>query len=45
MIYIYIYIYIYNRCWKDKYEFLVASKDDDLNKGRYRKGFHNLIQF
>lgn len=31
-------------CWKDKYGFLVISKDDSITKGRYRKGFNNYIQ-
>lgn len=26
-------------CWKEKYGFLVISKDDALNEGRYRKQF------
>lgn len=32
-------------CWKDKYGFLLISKDDDLQCGRYRKGFSTFIQF
>lgn len=32
-----------SECWKDKYGFLVISKDDEINKGRYRKGFDNFI--
>lgn len=31
-------------CWADKYSFLVISKDNDLNNGRYRKGFHCYIK-
>jgi len=31
-------------CWQNKYDFLVISKDDSLNKGRYRKGFSVFIQ-
>ena len=27
-----------------KYGFLVVSKEDYLNKGRYRKGFGHFIQ-
>lgn len=30
-------------CWKDKYGFLVISKDSDVDKGRYRKGFDSYI--
>ena len=30
--------------WKEKYGFLVISKDDPINMGRYRKGFDNFIQ-
>ena len=26
------FVNICNRCWKDKYGFLVVSKDDELNK-------------
>lgn len=29
--------------WKDKYGFLVISKDSELNEGRYRKQFDNYI--
>ncbi len=29
--------------WKDKYEFLVISKDSELDEGRYRKQFDNYI--
>ncbi|KAI8115644.1 hypothetical protein CVS40_12141 [Lucilia cuprina] len=35
---------ICSECWKDQYGFLVISKDDLINKGRYRKGFDNFIQ-
>lgn len=35
---------ICSECWKDKYGFLVISKDDTIIKGRYRKGFDNFIQ-
>lgn len=30
-------------CWKDRYGFLTISKDDELQKGRYRKGFDSFI--
>lgn len=30
-------------CWKDKYGFLMISKEDDLNDGRYRKLFDTFI--
>lgn len=32
-------------CWKNKHGFCVVSKDDPIDKGRYRKGFDNFIQF
>lgn len=38
------FIKICSECWKDKYGFLVISKDDSINKERYRKGFDNFIQ-
>jgi len=31
-------------CWKDKYGFIVISKDDSMENGRYRKGFDTFIQ-
>lgn len=34
---------ICRECWKEKYEFLVISKDDEINSGRYRKGFNIFI--
>ena len=34
---------ICRECWKDKYGFLVISKDDEINCGRYRKGFDIFI--
>ena len=37
------FVGICNRYWRDKYRFLVVSKDDELNKLRYRKGFDNFI--
>lgn len=30
-------------CWQDKYGFIVISKDDEINKGRYRRGFDDFI--
>lgn len=33
-----------SECWKDKYGFLIVSKDDPIDKGRYRKGFNCFIQ-
>jgi len=30
-------------CWKQKYEFVLISKDNDIDKGRYRKGFDSFI--
>lgn len=36
---------ICSECWKDKYGFLVISKDDDVSSGgRYRKGFDIFIE-
>lgn len=35
---------ICRECWKEKYGFLVISKDDDIWNGRYRKGFDTFIQ-
>lgn len=35
---------ICRECWKDKYGFLVISKDDEILNGRYRKGFDIFIQ-
>lgn len=31
------------KCWEDKYGFLVIMKEMDLKEGRYRKGFDNYI--
>lgn len=36
--------YICGECWKDKYGFLIISKDDEMKQGRYRKGFDLFIQ-
>jgi hypothetical protein len=30
-------------CWKNRYDFLVIDKDSDINRGRYRKNFDNII--
>lgn len=30
-------------CWQDKYGFLVINKENDVSKGRYRKGFDQYI--
>lgn len=40
------FVDICRECWKDKYGFLVISKDDDIEGegGRYRKGFNIFIQ-
>lgn len=35
---------ICRECWKENYGFLVISKDDDMQNGRYRKGFDIFIQ-
>lgn len=37
------FVEICSKCWKDKYEFVVISKDADIDNGRYRKGFDNFI--
>ncbi|KAI8123407.1 hypothetical protein CVS40_6010 [Lucilia cuprina] len=34
---------ICQECWKEKFGFLVISKDDELNNGRYRKMFDYFI--
>jgi len=34
---------ICQKCWSDKYGFLIISKDNDMEKGRYRKGFNEFI--
>lgn len=34
---------ICSECWKDKFGFVVISKEDSINKGRYRKGFGEFI--
>lgn len=34
-----------NKCWADKYGFIVIDKDSSLQNGRYRKGFDNFIAF
>lgn len=34
---------ICEHCWSEKYGFLVIVKDDELNRGRYRKGFDKFI--
>lgn len=35
---------ICRECWKDRYGFLIISKDDEIHCGRYRKGFDIYIQ-
>lgn len=37
------FIDICGECWKDKHGFLVISKDNEINCGRYRKGFDIFI--
>lgn len=32
-----------SECWKDKYGFLVITKDNDIHKGRYRSKFDTYI--
>lgn len=38
------FLEICRECWKTKYGFLVINKDDELNEGRYRKGFDMFIR-
>lgn len=33
-----------NKCWGEKYGFVVIDMDSDMNKGRYRKGFDQFLQ-
>lgn len=37
------FVDICQECWKDKYGFLVICKDNEIAKGRYRKGFDVFI--
>lgn len=37
------FINICHECWKDKHGFLVISKDNEIESGRYRKGFDIFI--
>jgi len=37
------FIKICEECWKQKYEFVLISKDNDIDTGRYRKGFDSFI--
>lgn len=37
------FLKICGECWRDKYGFLVISKDSEIENGRYRKGFDNYI--
>lgn len=32
-----------SHCWNDNYGFLVIDKENEINSGRYRKGFDNYI--
>lgn len=32
-------------CWSDNYGFMVISKDDSIERGRYRKGFDVFIKY
>jgi len=34
---------ICHKCWVDKHGFLLISKDNEMDNGRYRKGFHQFI--
>lgn len=33
-----------NKCWSEKYGFVVIDMDSDASKGRYRKGFDHFLQ-
>jgi hypothetical protein len=35
--------YLCNKCWSEKYGFLVIDLDSDVNSGRYRKGFDKFV--
>jgi len=37
------FVKICEECWKQKYEFVFISKNNDIDKGRYRKGFDSFI--
>ena len=32
-----------DKCWKDKFGFIVIDKERDINNGRYRKGLHEFF--
>jgi len=34
---------ICQKCWSDKYGFLIINKDNDMEERRYRKGFNEFI--
>lgn len=38
------FLQICSECWKTKYDFVVINKDDEIDNGRYRKGFNNFIK-
>ena len=33
-----------NKCWSEKYGFIIIDTESDLNKGRYRKCFDNFVK-
>jgi len=37
------FVKICQKCWEDKNGFLLMSKDNEMNNGRYRKGYDQLI--
>jgi len=37
------FIIICEECWKQKNEFVLISRDNDIDKGRYRKGFDSFM--
>jgi len=37
------FVKICQKCWEDKHGFLLFSKDNEMDKGRYRKGFYKFI--
>lgn len=32
-----------NKCWAEKYGFIVIDMDSPVNRGRYRKGFDQFV--
>jgi len=38
-----IFVKICQKCWEDRHGFLLISKDNEMDNGRYRKGFDQFI--